>query len=138
MTKGNLLDITVSTVFVAFWTLLLRGGETPIKNLIILWILFLILDTFVALTAKRTMKSREKYKSTKQDVGRFLISMSYILIMMGGVLFLKWSSSYGLKMFLAVLILYAVFLLLASTMARAGVKIDTAKLSFWRSTLHPK
>lgn len=78
MSKGNFLDIMISTVFVAFWTLLLRGSNTPLQNVALLWLFFLLFNIFAALVSKRMIKNEEKYKVTKRDIWRFLFSVSWV------------------------------------------------------------
>jgi hypothetical protein len=120
VTKGNLIDNVLSTGFVSVWALILRGSNIQIQKIVISCFLFLVFDIIIALIAKRMMQGKKKYKATWHDARRILFSISFLLMLMIS------SFVHTRTGVFIVIILYTESLLIASTLARAGLKIDVS------------
>ncbi|GAB2024443.1 hypothetical protein OfM1_05140 [Lactovum odontotermitis] len=137
MSKGNFLDIILSTGFVVAcaYALYALSGINPTRVVSALWLIFLVIDVIVAVASNQAMKGKKKYKLTKGDIWRFaillLLALLVISLLFGGINLLfsfQYSADEVQRQLLLDITMFTFTILLVSTLARAGVKLNTAFL----------
>lgn len=137
MSKGNFLDFILSTGFVAAcaYGLCTLSGINPTRVVSVLWLMFLASDIIVAVASNQIMKSKKKYKLAKGVIWRFAILVILIFLVISlifGGIDLLFSFHYSVdeiqRQLLLDITMFTFAVLLVSTLARAGVKLDPAFL----------